>query len=187
MYGDENSKTEAKQVSDALIQREKEKRRYEAYLEARSEWKKMNTESFVLVLKMELDRQRIMREKVAAFAKMLSKKKMQVFLREWHGVMQLNLLARKETISNAMAMETRHFNTYLRLILRQWYDVAHGPYSRKGAMERYRKRMDDARVILAEKLKLKGEEVGKITKDMIVEEMRKTVVEKMEKQRQAFR
>jgi len=108
MYGDEGAKTEAKQISDALIQREKEKRRYSAYMEARSEWKGMNTGQFISVLRMELDRQRILREKVEVFKKMLQNKKMQVFLQEWNAVMQLNLMARKDTIAKSMAMETRY-------------------------------------------------------------------------------
>ena len=187
MFGDEEAVTEAKQISDALLQREKEKKRYDAYLLARGEWKRLNSEGLLMVLRMELNRQQIMREKVQVFKKMLEKRKSQVFLREWHKVMQLNLKARKSTITASLEMESRHFNRFLRLIMKEWFDVATGPYSRKGAMDRFRARMDAARVTLAEKLKLKGEELGKITKEMLVEEMRKTVVEKMAASRAKFR
>ena len=171
LYGDDSAKSEEKKMSDALKQRDKDKRRFDEYTLAKSAWKKLKCYDFALVLKMELDRQRIMREKVAEFKAMLAKRKIQVFLREWHHEMELNLLARKETIRNALDMENRHFNSFLRVILKGWHGTAFGPYSRKGAMDRFRIRMDAAREVLAAKLNLKGEEIGKITKEMIVEEV----------------
>lgn len=184
LYGDDKAKSEAKEMTDALKAHEREKKRYEEYLVARREWKRLHTVDLVLVLKMEVQRQRIMAEKIEAFRHMLANKKRQVFLREWHGVMLENLEERKRLIAASLDMENRHFNSVMRHILKLWFDVAHGPYSRKGVMERHRVRMANERIKLEKKLRERGEDIGLITKEMLIDEMRKTVVEQLAKQRQ---
>ena len=183
LYGDDKAKTEAKEMSDAIRAREREKKRYEEYLAAKSEWTRMHTTDFVTVLKMEVERQRIMEEKIERFKHMLSNKKRQVFLQEWYVVMKDNLQDRKALLAKAGLMEQKHFNSVMKIILRGWHEAAHGPYSRKGVLERHRKRLEETRIILEAKLKAKGEDIGLITKEMLIEEMRKNVVEQLEKQR----
>jgi len=184
LYGDDKAKSEEKEMTDALRAHAREQKRLEEYNAAKIEWKRMHTGELQVVLKMEVERQKKMEEKVEAFKNMLMNKKRQVFLQGWHGVMKENLQDRKRLLASAMDMENRHFNTVLLSILKGWYHAAHGPYSRKGVMERHRIRMTDERTKLEVKLKARGEGVGLITKEMLVDEMRKTVVHKLEKQRQ---
>jgi hypothetical protein len=170
-------------MTEALRAHEKEKIRRERYEAARKEWKRMHAVDLVLVLEMECERQTKLEEKIEAFKKMLNDKKREVFLREWHGVMLENLEQRKETLLKAKEMEDRHFQRIMRIMVKSWFDAAHGQWSRKGSMDRHRGRMEEAREILEEKLKARGEDVGLITKEMLVEESVRMVMERLEKNR----
>ena len=166
-------------MNDALRAHAREQKRHEEYVAAKIEWKKMHTAELQVVLKMEVQRQKKMEEKIESFKHMLANRKRQVFLQEWHAVMKDNLQDRKRLLAAAVDMENRHFNTILLSILKAWYKAAHGPYSRKGVMERHRVRMAEERVKLEKKLTLSGEDLGLITKEMLVDEMRKAVVGKV--------
>ena len=153
LYGDDKARSEEKKMNDALRAHAREQKRLEEYTAAKIEWKRIHTTELQIVLKMEVERQRKMEEKVDAFKHMLANRKRQVFLQEWHAVMKDNLQERKRLIAAAVNMENRHFNTVLLAILKGWYKAAHGPYSRKGVMERHRIRMAEERVKLEKKLK----------------------------------
>ena len=183
LYGDDKAKSEEKEMNDALRAHAREQKRHEEYIAARIEWKKMHSAELQIVLKMEVQRQKKMEEKIESFKHMLADRKRQVFLQEWHSVMKDNLKERKRLIAAAVDMENRHFNTVFLSILKAWHKAAHGPYSRKGVMERLRIRMAEERVKLEKVLKERGEDVGLITKEMLVDEMRKSVVGKVRKER----
>lgn len=125
-------------MSDAIRAHEREQKRFSEYKLAKAEWNRMHSEDFVTVLKMEVERQRIMGEKIERFKHMLSNRKRQVFLQEWYALMKENLEERKALLAKAGMMETKHFNAVMKVILRAWHEAAHGPYSRKGVLERHR-------------------------------------------------
>ncbi len=184
LYGNDKAKSEAKEMSDALKAAAAAKARLEAYTAAKNEWKRIHSTELIMVLKMEVDRQRILAEKIESFKHMLANRKRQVFLQEWWKVMKDNIDQRKQLIKAAMDMENRHFNSVMGRIITAWKEAAHGPWSRKGSQERHRVRMENARKALSEKLAARGESVGLITQEMLIEEVRRTVIDKLELQRE---
>jgi len=114
---------------------------------------------------------------------MLDNKKTEVHLQEWHILMKENLVQRKETLRLASEMEGRHFLRVMKVMVTLWADAAHGKYSRKGSMDRHRDRMEEARVVLTKKLESRGELAGLITKEMLVEESIRMVMDRLEKNR----
>jgi len=65
LYGDATSQSESAAMTEALRIQKKEKERYELYIEARREWKRMHGEDLVCVLRMEVERQDKMEAKVS--------------------------------------------------------------------------------------------------------------------------
>ena len=170
-------------MTSALRQQRKEAERREVYLAARKDWKQMHSKDLVSVFRMEVLRQNNLEAKVKVFQGMLDRKLVQVFCQEWCEAMKANLEARKATLAAAAAMEKRHFQAVLKVMLVQWQEAAHGKWSRKDSMERHRRRMERARFTLQERLKSRGEEAGIITKEMLVEESIRSVSARLAKNR----
>lgn len=64
LYGDDKDQSESAEMAEKLKMRKREEERREVYLEAKREWFRLSTEDFVVVVKGEVERQRILEEKV---------------------------------------------------------------------------------------------------------------------------